>query len=322
VSRRRPRRILDHSLDDHPAVLAWRAIEPHGVAPERIEVFCDSPNWLLYALPGVGPAGSTVFAKRRLRSTTADAERAVYECILPLLPVATPRCYGCKQDGHFVWFLLQGVEGVPYDESNQEHLAMAGRWVAAMHTGTTSLVHSTALPDAGPERYLAHLVSGRDTLRRSLSTSLGLDRAGRRIIEQIVTQLDHVEACWHSIRARCHDAPTTLVHGDFRPKNVFVRHDGTGLVAFDWETAGWGPPAPDLTKIDATEYWRVVRESCGAVSLNTVIEWASLGQLFQTIAAVDWKSTELPVDTTEALATPLVSLNVLGARLITVSAVL
>jgi aminoglycoside phosphotransferase (APT) family kinase protein len=149
-----------------------------------------------------------------------------------------------------------------------------------------------------------------------------LDRAGRRIIEQIVTQLDHVEACWHSIRARCHDAPTTLVHGDFRPKNVFVRHDGTGLVAFDWETAGWGPPAPDLTKIDATESWRVVRESWGAVGLNTVIEWARLGQLFQTIAAVDWKSTELAVDTTEALATPLVRLNVLGARLTTVSAVL
>jgi hypothetical protein len=65
-----------------------------------------------------------------------------------------------------------------------------------------------------------------------------------------------------------------------------------------------------------------VRESWGAVSLNTVIEWASLGQLSQTIAAVDWKSTELAVDTTEALATPLVSLNVLGARLTTVSAVL
>ncbi len=196
---------------------------------------------------------------------------------------------------------------------------MAGRWVAAMHTVTTSLVHSTALPEAGPERYLAHIVSGRQTLRRCLSTSQALDPAGRRIIEQIVTRLDHVEACWHSIRARCQDAPTTLVHGDFRPKNVFVRHNGTGLVAFDWETAGWGPPAPDLTKIDAAAYWRAVRESWGAVSFDTVVEWVSLGQLFQTIAAIDWKGTELAVDTTEALATPLVSLKLIGARLTTLS---
>ena len=38
MSRRRPRRVLDHSLGEHPAVLAWRAVDPKGVVPERIEV--------------------------------------------------------------------------------------------------------------------------------------------------------------------------------------------------------------------------------------------------------------------------------------------
>jgi aminoglycoside phosphotransferase (APT) family kinase protein len=321
VSRRRPRRILDHSLDDHPAVHAWRAVEPQGVVPERIEVFCDSPNWLLYALLGAGPAGSTVFAKRR-PIAAATAERTVYERILPLVPLATPRCYGCKEEGEFVWFLLQAVDGAPYDESNPDHLAMAGRWVAAMHLAATSLVNSTSLPEAGPERYLAHLVSGRETLRRCLRDSQVLDPAGRLTLAHIVEHLDRIEACWPQIRARCQDAPTTLIHADFRPKNVFMRRSGTGLVTFDWETAGWGPPAPDLTKIDLAAYWQAVRESWGAVSFETVLEWADVGHLFQILAAINWKSTELAVDTTEALATPLVSLKVFGARLADVSAFL
>jgi thiamine kinase-like enzyme len=321
VSRRRPRRVLEHALENHPAVLAWRAVEPEGALPERIEVFSDSPNWLLYALNGAGPSGSTVFAKRRSRSL-AVPERTVYERILPRLPIAAPRCYGCTEDDDFVWLLLEGVEGEPYDEWNPEHLVMAGRCVAALHTAAASLVHSTPLSEAGPERYLAHLVSGRERLEQCLQTARALDSASRLVLEHIIELLNRIEACWHSIRARCQDAPTTLVHCDFRPKNVFVRHEGTGLVAFDWELAGWGPPAPDLTKIDVAAYWSEVRESWRAVTFETVREWAGMGQLFQTLAAIDWKGTELTIDTTEALAIPLVSLKLLGARLADVSAFL
>ena len=321
MSRRRPRRVLDHSLGEHPAVLAWRAVDPKGVVPERIEVFCDAANWLLYALLGAGPAGSTVFAKRRLISVAAT-ERTVYERILPLVPLATPRCYGCTEDGDYVWFLLQAVDGLPYDESNPEHLAMAGRWVATLHTSTASLVSSTPLPEAGPERYLTHLVKGRERLLRRLEDSRVLDTDGRSTVENAIAQFDDIEACWPSVRALCQDAPTTLVHGDFRPKNVFVHRDGTELVAFDWETAGWGPPAADLTKIDVPSYARTVRESWGAVSVETIREWSAVGHLFQTIAAIDWKSTELAVDTPEALATPMASLRLLSARLADVAAFL
>jgi aminoglycoside phosphotransferase (APT) family kinase protein len=313
--------VLHQGLDDHPAVLAWRSVEPRGSLPRSIDVFSESPNWLLYALKEAGHAGSTVFAKRRLASMAAT-ERAVYERILPRLPLATPHCYGCQADGEYVWFLLEAVEGAPYDESNPEHLAMASRFVAAMHTLTTPLAHSISIPEAGPERYLAHLVAGRERLSECLRTSRALVPAGRVILEQTVARLDGLEVSWPVIRARCADAPTTLVHGDFRPKNVFVRHDGTGLVAFDWETAGWGPPAPDLTKIDLAAYWRAVQKPWGAVSFETVAAWAGVGQLFQTLAAIDWKGTELAVDTTEELATPVGSLRLMGARLAELSALL
>ena len=321
MSRRRPRRILDESLDDHPAVLAWRAVEPRGKVPQCIEVYCESPNWLLYSLRGAGPNGSTVFAKRRLMSMAAT-ERAVYERILPSLPIATPRCFGCVDEDAYVWLLIEAIDGAPYDEGDPEHLAIAGDCVAAIHTSAVSLVHSTSLPEAGPERYLAHLTAGRETLEKCLHTSQAFDSAGRKIVERTVETLNRVEACWPAIRGRCHDAPITLVHADFRPKNVFVRRDGAGCVAFDWETAGWGPPAADLTKIDVIAYWRAARELWGTLSLETVQGWERIGYLFQLLAAIDWKGTELGVDSTEALATPLFSLDLMGTRLADVSATL
>lgn len=313
MSTRRPYQIVVDSLDTHPAVQAWRAVMPQGALPKRIDAFCERTNWLLYALVGAGPGGSTIIAKRR-RLCDALVERAVYEHVLPGLPIAAPDFYGSKQDGEFVWFLMQAVDGARYSESNPEHLAMAARWVAVMHTAATRLKRPPSLPDAGPDRFLAHLVMGRRGIQRSLRTSRMLDRASRVIFERIIAQLDRLEARWEFVSGLCHDAPATLVHCDFRPKNVFIRSDGTGLVAFDWETAGWGAPGPDLTRIDVVAYWQAVRTPW-AVSLETVRRWALGGHVFQTLAAIDWESTELVFDTPETLAQPVASLNVLSRDL-------
>lgn len=317
--RRRPKRSLDQHLDGHPSVVAWRTVHPHGALQTRIDVYSESSNWLLCALVGAGPAGSTVFAKRRVAST-ARTERTVYERILPSLPIATPRCYGCHEDDGFVWFLLEAVKGEPYDARNPQHLAMAGAFVATMHTHSAPLMEDAHLPEAGSARYLAHLVSGRERLRHGMTTSRALDSAGRSILEQVVERLDRVEAGWPLLHARCLDAPVTLVHADFRPKNVFVRHDKAGLVAFDWETAGWGPPAPDLTRIDLGAYWQTARHRWGSVSFETVRAWAEVGHLFQTLAAIDWESTKLALETAEAVGTAVVSLDAMGSRLVEVSA--
>lgn len=314
MGHRRKRRVIDEALDSHPAVLAWLEVAPQGAVPRQIEVFSDSAAWLLYALVGAGPGGSTVFAKRRL-AWKAAAERTVYEQLLPRLALPTPRCHGCVSEGEYVWLLLAAVPGGPYDETNPKHLAMGGRWIAALHTRSASIAHSVPLPDAGPDRYLAHLVSGRRALEQCLRESGALDAAGRLIIERTIARQNQIEHAWPALRARCIDAPPTLVHGDFRPKNVFIDEDETELVAFDWETAGWGPPDADLTRIDVEAYWHAVHDIWPTVTLDTVRGWARMGHLFQMLAAIDWKSTELKCDTAEALATPLVSLALLSDRL-------
>jgi aminoglycoside phosphotransferase (APT) family kinase protein len=287
---------------------------PEGAFPERIEAFCEKPNWLLYALVGAGPGGSTIIAKRR-RLSDAFVERTVYEQVLPSLPIAAPDYYGCKEDGQFVWLLLQAVDGARYSESNPHHLVMAAHWVGAMHTAAARQTRAISLPTAGPERYLAHLVTGRDEVQSSLRSSKALTERARVTLRRVIALLDRVEQAWPSLQAHCEGAPITLVHADFRPKNAFVRRDGAGLVAFDWEMAGWGPPAPDLTRIDTVAYWSVVRESWAAVSLKTVLRWTSVGRVFQMLAAIDWESRGLRFDTPEMLSKPVSSLKVLGENL-------
>ena len=211
--------------------------------------------------------------------------------------------------------MLQAVDGAPYNESDPEHLAMAGRFVADLHTATTARRCTPVLPEAGPQRYLRHLLAARARLQECLLISHSLDHVARRTLERVVGLLDRVETGWHAVGARCDDAPLVLVHGDFRPKNVFVRHDGGGLVAFDWETAGWGPPPADLTKADVATYWRTVCDEWGTVSLDTVLAWEWVGRVFQALAAIDWSSANLTLEATADQSESISNVQVLGEGL-------
>ena len=119
MGRRRPRAILHEGLDRHPAVLAWRAVAPHGALPGASR-----------SIPTERRGGSTrssgLVRPGRRSSRNAVTRRwprpnvPCYERLLPGLAVATPRCYGCIDDGEYGWLLLQAVEGAPYDESNRD----------------------------------------------------------------------------------------------------------------------------------------------------------------------------------------------------------
>jgi hypothetical protein len=74
-----------------------------------------------------------------------------------------------------------------------------------------------------------------------------------------------------------------------------VRGDAAGLElwAIDWEMAGFGIPAADLTRIDLHSWWSAVRPHWPHVGFETVERLARAGQVFQWVAAVDWKSASL-----------------------------
>lgn len=308
--------ILRDGLWTHPAVQAWIELRPATVTPESIMVLREHRESGVYRLVGVGPAGAAVIAKR-CPYARAAIEREVYECILPHLPVTAPRYYGAwAVDGQSCWLFLEDVGEKRYSESNMTHVVVTAKWLAQLHTSAANHAAAHELPDGGPGRYLAHLCAGREMIRRRLSCPAFTPR-DVTMLESIILLQDLLESQWSRIEQCCVGLPATLVHGDFQPQNVFVRGHGTGITCYpvDWEMAGWGVPAADLTRIDVVAYWAATRDHWEGLDLDTVRRLANVGQLLFTLAAIDWDSVRLQFESPHALSRPLASLQVLERRL-------
>ena len=129
---------------EHPAVEAWRKLQPASAGPESIHVLRERMSSATYRLIGVVPGGSTVIAKR-CRAAWASVERRVYAEVLPHLPVTSPRYYGSVEgaDGR-CWLFLEDVGDERYVTSDEEQCALAGRWLGRMHTSTTMRADAAA----------------------------------------------------------------------------------------------------------------------------------------------------------------------------------
>lgn len=318
VSRGRPIAIVRDGLSTHPAVRAWRATDPSRTAPHTIQVLREHAASAVYRLEGAGPLGDAVIAKRTSPAAAA-VECSVYQKILPRLPLTAARCYGGDAgDGMSRWLFLEDVGEQRYVEADPEHLALVARWVALLHTTAAALPAGAAdsLPDAGPVRYLAHLRAGRERIERRLARAT-LSAGDVALLESIRSVQDYLESRWDWIEEACLGLPGTLVHGDFRPRNVFVRPLTSGLACYpvDWETAGWGIPAADLAFMDPTAYWVAARPGWAGLTLTTVQRLRAVGRVFRGLASIDWESVSLEFDSLEVLSKVMASLAVLAPRL-------
>src|ERR1051326_4169189 len=122
------------------------------------------------------------------------------------------------------------------------------------------------------------MMSARDKIGKRLAGP-ELTPADVKQLQAVLDGLQRLESDWSLIESRCVGLPSTLVHGDFRPKNVYLRPNGAGLACYpiDWETAGGGVPAADLTRIDLATYWSVAREWREGLSLATVHRLGHVG---------------------------------------------
>src|SRR5260370_9517518 len=122
------------------------------------------------------------------------------------------------------------------------------------------------------------------------------------VLESILRQGDLLESEWIRVVELCRRYPRTLVHCDFACKNLRVRSSTSGinLVAFDWEMAGYGIPAPDIAELsgrgvprsrirddfpdsELVSYWEGFREEWSDLDLPSVNELADLGALFRSL---------------------------------------
>jgi Phosphotransferase enzyme family len=289
--------VLEQELDRHPAYLAWRIAVEDGSAPASIETLKlekqkSARRHTVYRLNWLGRGARSVIAKRRPAGELADEVRLHGE-LLPALPMATLELYGAVEelDG-FDWLFLEDAGGTAYSREAPEHQALAVEWLGRLHAGASP--GASWLPDAGPAYFRSVLDLARDGLRLGL-VHTGMSAWDREVLSAILTSVEEVEAAWRRVEDVCARMPRTLVHGDFVPNNVRVRErlGRVELVAFDWETAGVGPPAVDIallrgTQADLRAYLAIVNDVWPDLRADDVEQLARVGDIFRLLHAIYW----------------------------------
>jgi hypothetical protein len=216
-------------LANHPAVRAWRKLEPGRAEPAGIEVLKDEKRDRgVYRLAGVGPGGTNVVAKR-CHSEAAAIERLVYQEILPHLAINALRCYAsiADDDTRFSWLFLEDAGDGEYSSDLEEHRILAGLWLGAMNLSAQRLPLAARLPDRGPASYLALLQLARSMTHEKLEHP-AFSADDRQILKAIASHCDFLEMHWGRIEQFCTRMPRTRVHGDLSSWNARIRANHTG----------------------------------------------------------------------------------------------
>jgi hypothetical protein len=307
----------DVSAAGHLALAAWTEFSGKPIDRDQIERLRGGQKAVTYRIFGAGPDGRSVIVQH-CRMKKAMNERLVYQQILPHVPVTSPCLYGIKPESpDYAWIFLEDVGDERYRDDDPVHRSLAGRWVGLLHSAASRVPAACSLPDGGPPRYLDHLRGARATISAHVDNP-ALGAADADLLRRIVVDLDALEGEWARVERACARVPLTLVHGDFRPKNAYLRQtrDGLGLFPIDWETAGWGVPAADLTRIDLPSYVSVLHASWWpGVRLDDVERVAAAGEIFRSLAAMFWVAPQLAYEDYLWLLRPIACFRVYQERL-------
>src|SRR3989441_871911 len=299
----------------HPAVQAWRQLNPDHVVPDRItpakfKPNKPRPNLAIYRLAGVGADGAAVIAKRCTRGG-GQIERTVYERILPHVPLAGPRYYGTvpgspedsAEDG--CWLFIGEIQGEKYNRLSSDHRAAAARWLGILHTEAQAAAAQAGLPEAGPSRYREQMRATRDLIRAQVDNP-AFSAEDVAFLDVLVARFDELDEDWDRLARACTGLPPTLIHGDFNGKNLRMQASphGPRVGAFDWEDAGWAVPGVDLAQAgdpschisaspDLATYWAVVREQWPNCNQADVERLATCGAVTRALAAITWDGLHL-----------------------------
>lgn len=287
---------------EHPAAVAWGALQPADGTPPSLEQpsLTEDVDTNLYRL--MFPNGLPVIAKR-CDQVTGLVERAAYGCVLAKLPITGPHFYGSVRDEDRIWLFLEDVTGESYEPKLADHRSAAARWLAELHIGVQDTAAKSLFPDRGSNHYLLLLESALATIRREAS-SRALPAIDLRVLAATDEHCVRLVADWQEVEEACADLPYTIVHGDFIPKNVFVRRSGSSIeiLPIDWEKAGWGILAEDLSTVDLDEYLASTRGSFPDLTIELLSRAAAVGKIFRSIVFVNWAANGLSATASDATA--------------------
>ena len=286
---------------------------PSGVEPEAIAILKLTNKSTVYRLAGVGPDGSAVVGKR-CRAATARIESIIHQEFLAHLPLPALRCYGFVEepDGEFCWLFLEEAVGQEYSPLDAEHRALAGRWLAAVHTAAIKCGLQRLLPVREPSHYLNLLQASINNFRQHLANP-ALRADDLETLRALVLHGEALVSRWSALEETCAGIPRALTHGDFVIKNVRVRSTQTGLalLVFDWEVASWGVPATDFAQFIGRTVSPDIHAYCSSEGsplgsdIRSIQKLAICGKFFRLIYAIHWATSLLEFKPYEFLAKPM-----------------
>lgn len=285
----------------HPALEAWRRLRPRDGSP-CVELLAERPDGrAVYRLRP--PGGAVPLIAKRCDADTAQVERRIYESVLPRAGIAAPTFHGlvAERPGGLCWLFLDEVCGAAYREHDAGDRRIAGRWLGRLHAAAASSESARSLPDRAPGHYRRLLTA----LSRALEARL--EGAGppalREPLRRVLRHCLRMEARWTALEERCRGGPRTLVHGDFVAHNVFLR-PGTAveLMVIDWEKAGWGTPAEDLSSVDLASYRDATRSRWPSLDLPALERLALAGRFFRCLVFLDWVLPRLDREPADAVS--------------------
>jgi Phosphotransferase enzyme family len=281
-------------VEHHPALAAWRRVDRRAGRPSVIEILKpEKRKSAVFRLPGLGPGGQPVVAKRR-PAQDEDFELRLYVELLPRLSIPGLELFGSVSDDAYSWIFLEDAGEVWYDPEVPEHRSLAVEWFAQLHTEVATL--QEWFPQTGTDYFRDQVQAGREGVRSSLDHAR-LSPSDVGVLRAIISKLDVLEERWGDIEGACAGMPETLVHGDFVRKNVRVRttRSGAEMVAFDWETAGWATPAADLARLPgdgeaSRAYHRRVVTRWPGISRAEIDRLRRVGTVLRLVHAVRWET--------------------------------
>src|SRR5262249_40236439 len=154
-----------------------------------------------------------------------------------------------EPQGNCSWLFLEEAIGIEYFPHSLFDRVLAAEWLAALHSAAWKVGRLPGLPDRDCKHYRRLLGLVRKTIQKVLRDPT-LHREDILDLASLAADCETLEAHWIELEQMSCGFLPTIVHGDFVIKNVRIRLKPVpaALVVFDWEVAGWGSPAIDLTQ--------------------------------------------------------------------------
>lgn len=170
-------------------------------------------------------------------------EANVYRELLSRLDISTARLYGIYRnpDGINTWMAMEYLEeGTRLIHAiDPEGMVKAARWMGRFHALCSARVDDPAL--SFMKRYRPDYYRGWVNRTQQLVRQAGVDSGWLQVL---CSRIDEV------IEVLC-NAPPTIIHGEYYPKNILLQH---GLIyPVDWESAAIGNGMVDIAML--TEGW-------------------------------------------------------------------